>query len=205
MKKTFLALCFGVVALAAAVGALIGGDTYAATNTYLKLDGGENIYIASGSKSNIAGTATYNASTKTLTLNQYKSDGISTDIDSLKINLIGESSIAGNAAAITSTGNVSISGTGSLTINKNTSIAGTFSIGSLCTVPKSSIMKIAGKNVFSTDGKNAANASIKIAADCTAKENPANPDTFDPIFIYIGVLAVSSVAFLVVLRRRFVR
>lgn len=53
-------------------------------NNYINLNG-ENIYVASGAKSNTARTATYTVATKTLTLNNYKGADIVTNLPGLKV------------------------------------------------------------------------------------------------------------------------
>lgn len=84
MKKSLrLKLCASFIA-AAIFGIAASGNTIAASG-YIKLDGGENIYVASGTKSSSSSSATYTASTKTLTLKNYAKEDIVTNIPGLKV------------------------------------------------------------------------------------------------------------------------
>ena len=52
-------------------------------NSYIQVSGSENIYVASGTKTDIDKTVTYNASTKTITLNGYTGTSIKTNVANL--------------------------------------------------------------------------------------------------------------------------
>ena len=89
MKKyTKAKICTSVLAISTLALSCTSG-AFAAAN-YLKL-GTEDIYTSSAQKSNAAGTATYSASIKTLTLKNYTGANITTNIPNLKVVCAGSS------------------------------------------------------------------------------------------------------------------
>lgn len=83
-----------------------------ATNSYIKIDNGsENLYVSSGTKSNTAGTATYNAASKTLKLQGYNGGAISADVDNLVVEMTSTNVITtSQTAGFTNTGSTTIKG-----------------------------------------------------------------------------------------------
>lgn len=117
MKKFFgHKLCASLVL--AFLFSLIPLNAFAATSHVFVNGNSEDLYVASGSKSSTNGTATYTASTKTLTLKNYSGKTIASDVDGLKIVSNGSNRIiadAGKAAISVKNGSLTISG-GSLNL-----------------------------------------------------------------------------------------
>lgn len=84
MKKTLGSKLCASVAAAAIFGIAASGSAIAAS-PYIKLDGGENIYVTSSVKASSSGAATYTASSKILLLKNYTGEDIVTNVPGLKI------------------------------------------------------------------------------------------------------------------------
>jgi hypothetical protein len=123
MKKSLgLKICASL--LAVPILAIFSRSASAAVNTTLKV-GSEDIYTASGSESNLEETATYDATSKTLTLKGYQGKAITTDLVQLTINVAADSTITDTNTTLVSTGNVTVTGK-KLTLANGISVDGGF-------------------------------------------------------------------------------
>ncbi|MCR5832564.1 MAG: hypothetical protein K6G36_01290 [Candidatus Saccharibacteria bacterium] len=127
MKKSLgLKICAGLLAVPI-LGTFCRG-AFATTNSILKV-GNEDIYTANGKESNNDETATYDATTKTLTLKKYQGKAIDTDIASLTIKVAEASTITDTVKSIHSTGNLIVTGE-KLTVSNGIDTEGGFTLDS---------------------------------------------------------------------------
>ncbi|MBR5027318.1 hypothetical protein IKX64_01870 [Candidatus Saccharibacteria bacterium] len=123
MKKSLgLKICASLLAVPI-LGTFCRG-AFAVTNSTLKV-GSEDIFTATGSESNAEETATYDSTTKTLTLKGYKGKAIDTDIASLTINVTEASTVTDTVKTLHSTGNITITGK-KLTLSNGLDVDGGF-------------------------------------------------------------------------------
>lgn len=124
MKKSLgLKICAGL--LAVPLLATFSHGAFAADELELMV-GSEDIYTASGTEKNVDETASYDASTKTLTLDNYKGKAITTNLASLTINVKTASTITDSAkTTLQSSGLITITGK-KLTLSNGISVDGGF-------------------------------------------------------------------------------
>lgn len=109
-----------VVPMFAGFGAYAAGPEISINN------GAENLYVSSGSQSSADGAANYDASTNTLTLNNFNGSNIViSGLNDINVSLVGENTLDMNTTSntipegITATDSaLTVTGTGSLTVNQ---------------------------------------------------------------------------------------
>ncbi len=162
MKKSLgLKICAGIAAVSAL--AFLPSSAYA-VNTTLKVDG-ESIFVSGpNSVMSTEGTdgATYHGDTKTLILDGYKGGAITTDIDSLTIQVLNDSEITATTAAIKSTGNVTVSVNNGKTLKSAgpVDITGSFALESGSVDLGANDLKVTNGNIKITGAIKAANITL---------------------------------------------
>ena len=190
MKKiSGIKLGLGVFALAAMLFTFLPSKAFAANPV---ISAGSNLYVASGSKSNSASTATYDASTKTLNLRGY----------------------SGNVTISNTTGKVTISGSGtiskltltntnvdfvlaSVTINQTVATSSTvnFSASSNITLANDLVATSVSSSLLNSNGAVATATTLPAGTWSNVGgvgANPEVPDTIDMVHVYVAILMVSS-------------